>query len=232
MQVNRRGLFGIVLVLLGTAWILNNFDLIPYQIETLFFNWPMLLIVLGGVFVLSNSRETTGWVLLVVGGVFWAFRVLDLSFNFHAVFWPLIVIAIGVAVLLRSFGEKKQPRHQTAEMDEEDVIDEVVVFGGNKRRITSKSFQGGKITSIFGGAELYFHETDLAVGRHVLDLFVLFGGTTLYIPRDWELKVEVVSLLGGVDDKRFYDGRKPYAGDRVLVIKGFAIFGGCEIKDA
>ena len=110
-----------------------------------------------------------------------------------------------------------------------DTIDDVAILGGNERRITSKSFKGGKVTSIFGGSQLNFSEAALADGNSVIDLFSMFGGCTLIVPKDWEVKVEVTSILGGFADKRVAwetDNTK----NKVLVIRGMAIFGGGEIK--
>ena len=57
----------------------------------------------------------------------------------------------------------------------------------------------------------------------------MFGGTTLIIPRDWNVKIDIVALFGGVGDKRDIVNN-PDMDDRVLYIKGFVMFGGGEIK--
>jgi hypothetical protein len=111
-----------------------------------------------------------------------------------------------------------------------DFIDEVSVLGGSNQKISSEAFRGGKVTSILGGNEIDFRTSKLAKGTHVLDVVSIFGGSTFIIPESWDVKLEVNSILGGVGDKRstIPTGNS----ESLLVIKGFAMFGGMEIKNA
>lgn len=43
-----------------------------------------------------------------------------------------------------------------------DYIDEITVFGGIKKNLTTNSFKGGKITAVFGGSEINLLNSDLA----------------------------------------------------------------------
>jgi hypothetical protein len=59
----------------------------------------------------------------------------------------------------------------------------------------------------------------------------MFGGTTILVPEGWDIKIKVVSILGGFSDK--HKGKisdKENTNDNKLVIKGLVIFGGGEIK--
>ena len=51
----------------------------------------------------------------------------------------------------------------------------------------------------------------------------------MIIPRDWNVKIDIVALFGGVGDKRDIVDN-PDNDERVLYIKGFVMFGGGEIK--
>ena len=55
-----------------------------------------------------------------------------------------------------------------------DYVDEISVFSGSEKIITSKEFKGGKMTSIFGGTSLNLVNADLAQGTNILDVFVLW----------------------------------------------------------
>ena len=101
-----------------------------------------------------------------------------------------------------------------------DYIDSVDVFGGGEKIIMSQNFKGGKITGIFGGSEINFLNAKLAKGTNYLDLFFMSGGMGLIIPKDWNVKVDVVSLFGGIGDKRDIIDN-PENDDSVLYIKGF-----------
>jgi len=77
---------------------------------------------------------------------------------------------------------------------------------------------------------LDFHQASLAEGTNILDVTALFGGMEITVPRDWKVIVNVTSVFGGVDDKRVINVNQVYENNKILVIKGAAIFGGCELK--
>ena len=220
-----RAILGVVLVLFGLSMLGRSLNIFSSEVEDILFSWPMLLIVLGGVFLFAGNQNVTGVILLLIGIVFLLPRFIDIPFSLREVFWPVLFIGVGLLILTKTL-----TRSTTQGVDSGgDTIDDVAILGGNERRITSKSFKGGKVTSIFGGSQLNFSEAALADGNSVIDLFSMFGGCTLIVPKDWEVKVEVTSILGGFADKRVAwetDNTK----NKVLVIRGMAIFGGGEIK--
>jgi predicted membrane protein len=79
-----------------------------------------------------------------------------------------------------------------------------------------------------GGVKLDLSNATMARDTAVIDVFALMGGTEIFVPRDWDVTVRVVSLMGGCSDKR-----RPATGPatRHLVIRGMAVMGGVEIKD-
>ncbi len=63
-----------------------------------------------------------------------------------------------------------------------------------------------------------------------MDILAIFGGTTLIVPKDWKVTLDLVSVLGGFSDKRRRDPNIEYEEDKHLIIKGFILFGGGELK--
>ncbi|MFP4605046.1 MAG: LiaF domain-containing protein, partial [Bacteroidales bacterium] len=140
---------------------------------------------------------------------------------------PVVFIAIGVVIVIKSLGySEKQPKEGYGK----DYIDDIAILGGNDRRITSHSFRGGKITSILGGSTVNLSDAELAQGENVLDMFTLFGGATIIVPRNWQVKVDITAILGGFEDKRQYISDENQKNEKILIVKGIAIFGGGEIK--
>ena len=66
-------------------------------------------------------------------------------------------------------------------------------------------------------------------GEVVIDVTMMFGGTTLVIPADWKVRSEVVCIFGGIDEKRSMIHPSMQM-DKVLILKGTVIFGGIDIK--
>jgi hypothetical protein len=62
----------------------------------------------------------------------------------------------------------------------------------------------------------------------VIDTVQLFGGTKIIIPANWQLKSDITAVLGGVDDKRSVP--TSFSPEKKIVLTGFAMFGGVEIK--
>ncbi len=119
------------------------------------------------------------------------------------------------------FGHKKR-------VSSDDVLDDVAVFGGGDRVISSQQFQGGRITNIFGGSKYNMSTAKLAQGRHYLEVVMIFGGSKFIIPENWDVKIEVTSIFGGFSDKRV-KSLVSKDQDRTLVITGTTLFGGGEI---
>lgn len=226
-QSDSRLWLGILFVLIGGAWLLDNLNVIPYYIEDWFFNWETILILLGIYFIFGRKKPEAGLVMIAIGGVF----LMD-EFNFFhwrdifRVFWPLIFIIIGISLILRRSHSLKKNEL----VDEIDLIDDFAIFGGRERTVDSTDFKGGKITAMFGGSEIDLRNAELAEGTNELDLFVMFGGTNIIVPPDWAIKVDVSSILGGFADKRTSALNVVPQPGKTLIIKGFVMFGGGEVK--
>ena len=228
MNKDNRAIFGLFLILFGSVLILKNLDLLPWELHRLIFSWPTLLFALGALFFLGKKDKTAGIVLMAVGGAFMLPIIFDWAYNWHRLFWPVILILVGVVIIRkRNDGFLKD---QTRSGSGTDYIDELNVFGGGEKIINSNNFKGGKITCVFGGAELNMKSAQLAEGTNVIDVFTMFGGCTLVVPSDWDVKVEISAVLGGVADKRTPTTNYIIEPKKELVIKGLAILGGCEIK--
>ena len=64
-----------------------------------------------------------------------------------------------------------------------------------------------------------------------MEVICAFGGVELFVPSDWNIKIEVISALGGFSDKRYMTNVSVNT-EKTLVIKGVAAFGGGEIKSS
>jgi predicted membrane protein len=108
----------------------------------------------------------------------------------------------------------------------DEFIDSTTVFGGVKKNILSKNFRGGDVVSVFGGTELDLTNADFKDGVE-LEVTSIFGGTKLIVPANWEIKSNIVTVLGGVEDKRpRMAGSSPA---KVLRLTGTTFIGGVEI---
>lgn len=203
MDSNRslgRAIIGIVLILIGVAFIGKTLDFFPHQIMRHVFTWEMILIVLGVIFISTRDNKTTGWILLIIGLVFWLPDFVHIPFGIRRLFWPTILIIVGVVIIFRSTATRREFSGTESSVD---FMDDIAIFGGGDKVITSSNFKGGRVTAIFGGSKIDLTKAQLAPGKNMIDVFCLFGGTTLIVPEKWNVKVDVVSVLGGFSDKRY-----------------------------
>ena len=229
--IDRRAILGIVLVFFGILVLAENLNLFNFSIFDLIFSFPMILILVGIISLNHKKNNVLSYVLIGFGVVLLTPRVLGIPFDYHRIFLPAVFVSIGLLILFR---KKKDNNFCINEheptLSSSDYIDEVNVFGGSERKITSKSFKGGKITSIFGGSTFDMTDCEMDEGKNVIDVVNIFGGTKMLIPADWKLHVEVISIFGGFADKRKNYNNSGISSGKELHITGVVIFGGGEIK--
>ncbi len=237
---NTRTIIGIILVALGFMMVADNFFFFHFPIFDLIFSFPTILLAISLIILFNNKNSVPGYILLALALLFYSKELFHFSIGqiIHD-YWPVILILIGIAILIRrnngvnvSADKYAQPNGEDTDINtvEEDILDEVVIFGGIDKKVNSKNFKGGRITTLFGGSDIYLFNSKLAEGRNTLDLFIMFGGVDLFVPKDWKIIVNVVSIFGGFDDERKKEFIPEADDSKVLVIKGFVLFGGGDIK--
>ncbi|HPC97941.1 MAG TPA: DUF5668 domain-containing protein [Bacteroidales bacterium] len=225
-----RVVIGVILVLAGLLMIMKNAGFFSHFIEEVIFSWQMLLVTIGLIITIGSSgSKTAGIILMAVGSFFLIPEIFSEAFNIYNMFWPSIFIIIGVIFI---FSRRRwRPSGHISETGEE-FIDYVYVFSGGERQIQTGNFRGGKVTAVFGGAELDLTRSSLAPGVNTLEVACVFGGVTIKVPDEWDIKIEVTPVLGGFSDERkLREGRTVIQGKQ-LIIKGAVVFGGGEVKSA
>ena len=225
---NNRAIIGVILVLVGLFLVMRNTGIFPDFIDHIIFSWPMLLVTIGLVITLGSSGgKTSGIIVMAVGAFFLIPHIFRETFDVN-MFWPSIFIIIGIVFI---FSKRKGWNSvSTTPQTGDDYIDYVHIFSGGERQIVSDNFRGGKVTAVFGGSEIDLTKAKLAPGVSELELACVFGGTTIIVPDDWNVKIEVVPVLGGFGDSRKLNPGRTIDTTRQLVIKGAVVFGGGEVK--
>jgi len=225
---NNRAIIGVILVLVGLFLVMRNTGVFPNFIDHVIFSWPMLLVTIGLVITIGSSGgKTSGIIVMAVGAFFLIPQIFRETFDVN-MFWPSIFIIIGIVFI---FSKRKGWNSvSTSPPVGDDYIDYVHVFSGGERQIVSDNFRGGKVTAVFGGSEIDLTKAKLAQGVSELELACVFGGTTIIVPDDWNVKIEVVPVLGGFGDSRKLNPGRVVDMSRQLAIKGAVVFGGGEVK--
>lgn len=221
-------LLGILAICLGSLFLLDSLDIFYFRHAFPF--WPLVLIVVGVVKICDGGNRNgmlVGGALAGVGVVMLLNRLGFFYVSWRSL-WPLALIGLGVAVLLRP----STRRHATVGLskdkqeDDDEFLDVTAILGGFQRRVTTPTLRGGEITAIMGGCELDMRSASID-GEAVIHIFAVMGGITIKCPIDWTVVLEGTPILGGFDEKT----ATPPDNNKRLIVRGYAIMGGVEIRN-
>jgi len=229
--IDKRVLLGGILIFLGGLFLLNTMNVLDFRFTHVIFSWPFIMLVIGLFVLVNTEKKFLGGVLSGIGALFLIPRVFPQIDYDGGIVIPLFLIILGTYIIL-----KKKRQDSASELGSDfskvnkDKIDDVSIFGGGTKIISSGNFQGGSVTAIFGGSEINLINCQLAEGDNVLDILCVFGGTTIILPKEWNVVINVTSILGGFSNKAIRNPSVVIDQARTLHIKGLAMFGGGEVK--
>ena len=123
----------------------------------------------------------------------------------------------------------------------EPRLNDVHVFWGSRRRITSRNFLGGEIVAIFGGFEVDLTAADIQGDEAKLDIVSIFGGGEIRVPPNWNVILQAIGIFGGASDRTLHPAQASVAPAsagasagppvKTLIIEGVSLFGGVTIKN-
>lgn len=234
-KFDTRNIAAILLIAIGGLLFLDTFDIVNFSVSNIIFNWKTILIIIGVFIVTTRDNTTPGYILIGIGVLFWLPSFADYNIRLYQVFWPLVLIAVGLVILTRrnvhgrNRWQKKSGVNPDGTLDT-DYIDDVSIFGGGIKRYSTQNLKGGNVTAVFGGSEIDLITSKMSSEGAVVDVFTMFGGSKFIVPGSWKVKSEAVSLFGGLSDKRHIKPSEEVT-EQVLLIKGLILFGGVEIKN-
>ena len=230
-SVDKRVLLGGILIFLGGIFLLNTMNVLHFRIAHVIFSWPFIMLVIGLFVLVNTEKKFLGGILSGIGALFLIPRVFPEVDYDGGIIIPIFLIILGAYIILkkRKHDKPSQDAFGTSTLNK-DKIDDVSIFGGGTKIISSNNFQGGNVTAIFGGSEINLINCQLAEGDNVLDVLCIFGGTTIILPKEWNVVINVTSILGGFSNKAIRNPSIVIDQSKTLHIKGLAMFGGGEVK--
>ena len=242
-------IFGILLILAGLLFIGINFGFFPDNFSHVIFSWQMLIILIG-ICRLFRLKYFSASLFLFVGGFFMLPRLANVfpecfhwvAGNFICVYWPVLLIGIGILLLLYWFfkpqndcssihcsshnhSKNHSKKKKTSDFERNSV------FGDGEHIILDPEFNGGELNAVFGGITLDLRRTSLPEGESYLEANAVFGGIRIIVPENWFIEVQIDSAFGGFRDLRIPSPEEAIDKSRKLIINGACVFGGGEIKN-
>jgi predicted membrane protein len=229
---------GAMLIVLGTLLFFDNLGILPFSVFVAF--RPLFFMGIGAygffrcggvVLRIWSAAAFLAGVLLALG----AFRIVHVTM---ATLWPLALIAIGAVMLVSrlnwttltdtfNIGSSANSRTLATRLSE------VAVFSGVKRRIEAQNFEGGELSSVFGGIEVDLRRAGISTDGKVavLEANAAFGAVELRIPENWRLSMQGTAVFGAYEDKTIPPRPEPGVETPTLVIKGGTAFGAVIVRN-
>ena len=243
--------FGLVLMLIGLLFLGYNFGIVSSPVKNVIFSWQMLLIFIGAIHLFRRNL-ITGVCLIFVGGFFITPKMVPgLDAQFVHIYWPLLLIAAGIVILLQrvlypkwgfgKWGSKwanhNHHHHHSYRYDYSkwegtnaaQGFSKNSVFGSGDHIVLDPEFKGGELNAVFGSLTLDLRRTNLPVGETLLDVNAVFGTITIYVPVDWFVETHLDAVFGGFQDNRL--PKEPTDITKKLIITGSCVFGGGELRN-
>jgi predicted membrane protein len=231
---------GLFLLLIGGVLLVDQMGV---PLPEWLFSWHVLLIAIGLFIGLRHNFRGGAWAILILIGSFFLVQDHFPEIPMRRFLWPAVLIFVGLVIILGPRGHSRRWRRferacngsrinqafasSREGYSSEDFVDSTAIFGGVHKKIVSKNFKGGDVTSIMGGTELDFTQADFT-GVIRLDVTQVMGGTKIIVPAHWEVRSEVTAMFAGFEDKRQHPTTNP---DKVLILDGTSFFGGIELKN-
>jgi len=235
---------GVVAILLGLFWLLNNIGMTHIAVGRLLaVYWPVLFIIWGLEIILrgitygsqEESRSTglrstmlNGVILVVLGALILGSNLgiwhLDFSVVWK-VFWPVMLILIGWSLLrgVTSTGGTHW-----------------AIMSGIELRNKGWRLESGNMIAFMGGINLDLTVAEIPETDTVLNLTAVMGGIEVKVPDDINVECEGTGILGGVTflgetaggviSSRRFGGREIDTSKKRVVINCRTVLGGIEVK--
>lgn len=227
-RLTPQAVLGALIVVFGLLLTADNFRILDADKILRF--WPMVFIAVGLTKLVQSdtgSGQAFGGFLASIGVLMIADEFWDIHFDIGRL-WPLALVAVGGFIVYRALrGEPSCGTLGTTSSDSE--ISEFAFWSGKVRRIASPGFRRADLTAVMGGVEVDLRGASTPAGQDaVIDVFVWWGGVEITVPPDWAVSNQIVAIMGGAEDS----STGTQGATNRLVVRGFCIMGGVEIKTA
>lgn len=253
---------GTVLLAVGVILLLDRLGIV--SAGDIFRFWPMLLfaggLAMGLQPVSIAARASFG--LLAAAGLLLQANNLGYVHLRGALFWPLVLIGVGVVLLVRAMEARTSPTRDEAadpvvaspaigeaeDLGEHDSgfrpfasfhsafrsgrIRGEAVFSGIQRRVDDQAFERASVSALFGGYELDLRPAGIKGEVAYVKAEAVFGGIEIVVPESWNVRIDAQGVFGGVSDETKHPDLNGSIPPKRLIVTGAAVFGGIVVKNS
>jgi predicted membrane protein len=251
------GLWGGAAVLaVGVVLLLDRLGIIPAR--EIFRFWP-LVFVAGGLSLLIRTTGLTPRLMgacLVGAGLLVQTAYLGFFTIRGNVFWPFILIALGILMLGRAIEARSLPApvatgtgEEPAAIDTEGSdtgpadrefrfgpfntdgarVRSQVIFSSMERRVNVPDFESAKVEAVFGEFILDLRQSAISGPEARVKADGVFGSVEILVPENWEVILRGDGVFGAVNDETRHPD--PSTQPKRLIVRAAAVFGAVRIAN-
>ena len=215
----------LVFIIVGIIFGLNVLDIT--NINIFFDGWWTLFIIVPCFIGLFKDEDKSGNLIGLIIGLCLLLGCIDIiEFN---LIWklmvPAILVIIGLSFIFKDTLNNKI-KSEIKKLNKNEMKEYCACFSGQNIDFNNEEFTGCSISAVFGGVKCDLKNA-IIKNDVVINANSIFGGITIYVPEDVNVKISSTSIFGGVSDKR---KNKTTDAKYTIYINATSMFGGVEIK--
>ena len=219
-------LWGLVFIVIGAIIGLNALEIT--NINIFFDGWWTLIIIIPcfiGLFK-TNSGKLGNFIGLAIG-IFLllvAQDIVELEIVLKLLV-PFILIAIGVSIIGNGIITNKVSK-KIKETNKNNLESYAATFSEQNIVKQNEEFNGANLDAVFGGVKLDLQKATINQDI-VINASAIFGGITILVPSNINVKVKSTPIFGGESNKVLNNNAENI---KTIYINAFSMFGGVDIK--
>ncbi len=219
-------LWGCVLIALGVILGVNVLGVA--HINIFFPGWWTLFIIVPcfiGLFK-KNESKTADLIGILIGVCLMLGCLGVLQFDMiWKLILPVVLVICGLSLILKDTLKGKVIK-EVKKLNRHERDEYWATFASQKLDFAKQEFKGCKLEAVFGGIRCDLRGAEIKEDT-VISSSSIFGGVTIFVPDDVNVKIVSTNLFGGVEDKR----REPTKDAKYTIyIESTCLFGGLEVR--
>ena len=218
-------LWGLVFVAVGVIFGLNALEIT--DINIFFDGWWTLFIIVPCFIGLFKDKDKSGNLIGFIIGLCLLLGCIDII-EFTLI-WklmiPAILVMIGLSFVFK-YTLNSKIKKEIKKLNKTETKEYCSCFSGQTINFNNEEFTGCSISAVFGGVKCDLKNA-IINDDVVINANSIFGGITIYVPENVNVKIGSTSIFGGVSDER---KNKTTDAKYTIYINATSMFGGVEIK--
>ena len=231
MKQCRSIIWGLAIIALGVIFGGNAIGL--FNIDIFFDGWWTLFIIVPSAISLITEKEKLSSLVFLAVGVILLLAARDV-FSYDTawkVILAVVLVVVGATIIFKSIVHKnndKEVEKRIRDLDGGKAMDsQMAIFSGSDRVYNDEVFSGSNLMAVFGGVDLDLRKAKIEKDT-VIKAFCLFGGISIVVPENVQVKIKSGFIFGGASDDRKGEVAK---GKYTIYLEAAGGFGGINVTD-